>query len=104
MKNQLVLQWQLEPSNIDFEDIAQLEEILRRQLPRQQNYVDGHDYGSGEANIFILTDDPQLSFKQVEGILSSDKRWAHVRVAYRLLSGDDFTVIWPKGLTEFAVI
>jgi hypothetical protein len=104
MKTQLVLQWQEESSNIDFEGIVEIEEMLRRHLPKQQSYVDGHDYGSGEGNIFILTDDPQLSFKQVERILSTDERWADVRVAYRPLSGHDFTIIWPKGLTEFNVI
>jgi len=102
MKYQLVLQWQPEASNMDFENLIQIEEVLRRQLPKQ-NYVDGHDYGAGEANIFILTDDPQLSFKQVEHILSTYESWPDVRVAYRPLSADDFTIIWPKSLTEFNV-
>jgi hypothetical protein len=66
--------------------------------------VDGHDCGSGEANIFILTDNPTETFRRVKTILKEGELWERLRVAYREVAGDDYTVLWPKHLTTFKVI
>jgi hypothetical protein len=53
MKYQLVLQFQAE-SVQEFDELVVLEELLVKKLPLDSE-VDGHDFGSGEFNIFILT-------------------------------------------------
>jgi hypothetical protein len=59
MKYQLVLQFQAE-SVQEFDELVVLENLLVETLPLQAE-VDGHDFGSGEFNIFILTDLPKAS-------------------------------------------
>ena len=65
--------------------------------------VDGHDFGSGEMNIFIETDEPALTFAEAQVVLGSLPRWTHVRVAHREATGNTYTVLWPVGQTEFKV-
>ena len=60
MKYQLVLQYA--DTDMSYDELVSLEAALEAQLS-QFAEVDGHDYGSGEGNIFILTDDPQGTFK-----------------------------------------
>jgi hypothetical protein len=59
MKYQLVLQFQAE-SVQQFDELAVLEDLLVENLP-SHSVVDGHDFGSGELNIFILTDQKGIS-------------------------------------------
>jgi hypothetical protein len=65
--------------------------------------VDGHDFGSGEMNIFIDTDRPTQAFSDALATLGARARWAEVRAAYRDATGDVYTVLWPQGLKEFSV-
>ncbi|HTZ73118.1 MAG TPA: hypothetical protein VMB47_04295 [Candidatus Aquilonibacter sp.] len=101
MKYQLVLQWPSETTDADFETLCRTERLVR--LLPFGNQVDGHDIGSGEANIFILTNDPLGCFEQVKAILESHPIWKG-RVAYREESGENYVVVWPKGLRNFRVI
>lgn len=103
MNCQLVLQWSSGSKSDDLETLLETEELLIRLLPAG-NEVDGHDIGSGEANIFILTNDPVRSFEQVKAVLESRWIWQGIRAAYREMSGDEYTVVWPKGLISFHVI
>jgi hypothetical protein len=64
MKYQLVLQFQAE-SVQEFDELAVLEDLLVENLP-SHSVVDGHDFGSGELNIFILTDQPKESFQPLK--------------------------------------
>jgi hypothetical protein len=64
MKYQLVLQFQAE-SVQEFDELAVLEDLLVENLP-SHSVVDGHDIGSGELNIFILTDQPKESFQPLK--------------------------------------
>ena len=56
MKYQLVLQFNAS-SIEDFDAMVALEEDIERVLG-ENHEVDGHDYGSGEMNIFVHTNDP----------------------------------------------
>ena len=56
MKYQLVLQFTAD-SMEDFDRLVALEDKLIEEMDDVAT-VDGHDFGSGEFNIFILTDDP----------------------------------------------
>ncbi len=101
MKYQLVLQWPASAIK-DYDAMIEVEDALLEKLS-DENEVDGHDAGSGEMNIFILTDNPKKAFDEVRGILGSRDFWVDARVAYRDVAGNKYTVIWPKDLSEFKV-
>jgi hypothetical protein len=67
--------------------------------------VDGHDFGSGEFNVFVLTDAPAKVFQDVQDAVKNQSHalQTQMRVAYRQLGADEFTVLWPVGLKEFHV-
>jgi hypothetical protein len=56
MRYQLVLQFAAD-SLVDFDRLVALEDRLIEELG-QLAMVDGHDFGLGQFNIFVLTDDP----------------------------------------------
>lgn len=101
MKYQLVLQWPATTIK-DYDAMIEVEDTLIERLS-EVNDVDGHDAGSGEVNIFIRTDDPKRAFNEVKAILGSCDFWVDARVAYREVSGGEYTILWPKDLTEFKV-
>lgn len=72
-----------------------LEDDLR-QLVMPIAEVDGHDMGSGEMNIFVLTDDPVGTYERAKPLLADSSLLQTVAVAYRYLRSDDFIVIWPE--------
>jgi len=101
MKYQLVLQWPAR-SIKDFDALVEIEDALIANLSGESE-VDGHDAGSGEMNIFVMTDRPQSAFDEVKAILASRELWLSIRAAYREVTGSDYTILWPKGLTEFKI-
>ena len=101
MKYQLVLQWPAS-SIKDYDAMIEVEDALIEKLS-EANDVDGHDVGSGEVNIVIRTDDPKRAFNEVKAILGSRECWVDARVAYREVAGSEYTILWPKNLSEFKV-
>ncbi|SHM47923.1 hypothetical protein [Rhodanobacter sp. OK091] len=100
MKYQLILQW---PSySIDCDSIISIEESLIENLSNN-NDVDGHDIGAGEANIFILTNDPEGVFAEIRALLENDVYWPDIRAAYRDFAGAEDCVLWPKGYKNFKI-
>lgn len=102
MEYLLVLQWSSDSSTQDYDQLIEIEELLMEKLSDNEE-VDGHDIGSGEMNIFIYTDDPAESFQRVKTILENHKMWPPIRIAYRELTSDAFTILWPQNLTHFQV-
>ena len=101
MKYQLVLQ--LPAASIqDFDEMIELEEILNEGLG-DLGEVDGHDAGSGEMNIFIFTDQPQVVLERVKSLFSTRHVMPNLKAAYREADKEDFTIIHPPGLTHFAI-
>ena len=100
---QLVLQF---PCNSmqDFDAVVAAEEELISVVGHSAE-VDGHDAGSGEANIFVLTSEPAVIFKlampllQQRGLLT-----AGFKAAFRSVVGSTYTVLWPEGTSEFNVL
>ena len=90
---QLVLQI---PANTirDYDALVALEEELIAELG--ENAVDGHDMGSGEANIFLLTCHPQKTFQEVFPILERSGYISQLNAAYRSTDEDQYYVVWPK--------
>src|SRR5437867_1746605 len=101
MKYQLVLQ--LPASSIkDYDEIVELEESIMKSLGNLGN-VDGHDAGSGEMNIFILTDHPKPALERIKQLLGTRDFMHDLKVAYRVIGMDEFTILHPADLTHFAI-
>jgi hypothetical protein len=98
----LVLQWSA-TSGADFDALIAMEDSLESDLDEAHGHVDGHDFGSGEMNLFVHTDDPIAAFRDAKTSLGADPRWAGVRAAYRAADGDDYTIVWPETLQGFSV-
>ncbi|WP_203338307.1 hypothetical protein [Nocardioides limicola] len=98
----LVLQWPT-ASEADYDALIAMEYALETDLAEAHGYVDGHDFGSGEMNLFIHTDLPLDAFRDAQASLGADSRWAAVRAAYRATDGDEYTVVWPVMLQDFSV-
>ena len=101
MQYQLVLQ--LPASSIqDYDDMVELEGIIMQALGGLGE-VDGHDAGSGEMNIFILTDEPRLAFDRIKVVVGTRDFLPDLKVAYREIGRSDFTIIHPPHLKQFAI-
>lgn len=101
MKYQLVLQ--LPASSIkDYDEMIELEETIIKGLGKLGT-VDGHDAGVGEVNIFVFTNDPQLSFERIKALLGTGDFMPELRVAFREVGKDEFTILHPTDLTNFAI-
>ena len=99
---QLVLQFR-DDSLADFDAMVALEESLADELGKFA-LVDGHDIGAGEVNIFISTSDPVATFGKIRNMLLSSDRLAALTAAFRPISGDNYTVLWPEFFQgQFAV-
>lgn len=79
-----------------------LEEALMRSLPPIAE-VDGHDFGVGEFNIFVLTDVPKEAFDIAKVLIQQRRPKQQLRAAYREMAKDEFVILWPPGLREFTV-
>lgn len=101
MKYQLVIQWPA-TSIKDYDAMVNVEDMLIERLTGLHE-IDGHDVGSGEVNIFILTSDYEKAFDEVEAVLKDHSLWVDARVAYREIDKSEYTVLRPKGLNEFNV-
>ena len=102
MKYQLVLQFYT--SNIvDFKQLIEIEERLESSFGNLHE-VDGHDFGSGEMNIFIRTNDPESAFELIKNNLD-DSVITNLKAAYRKFDREKYQVIWPENFKgDFEVI
>jgi hypothetical protein len=99
--HQLVLQFAANTIR-NYDELIALEDRLTAALGKDA--VDGHDMGSGEANIFIITSDPKATFRQLTPVLQSSGRLADVTAAYRATDAGEYHVLWPeKSLRQFSV-
>jgi hypothetical protein len=99
VKYQLVLQWS-GSSQEDHDAVVTMTDDLEHALGDAAD-VDGWDFGSGEMNIFIYTDEPQAALGPAKAVLEAHGRVSGLRAAYRDVEGDDFTVLWPETLASF---
>jgi hypothetical protein len=94
MRYQLVLQFAAD-TLADYDSLVVMESHLIGVLG--DGAVDGHDLGSGEANIFIHTTDPQETFRQFVPLLERTGHLSRVTAAYRPTDGDRYHVLWPEN-------
>lgn len=98
MRYQLVVQFRGDwLDNLDA--IVALEDRLSEQLADIAE-VDGHDIGSGQANLFVLTSDPIATFAAAKAVLDRASLLTAATVAYRPTDGEDYTVVWPTRFDE----
>jgi hypothetical protein len=91
---QLVIQFPV-TEDFDFDSILELE--TRLSLEMGEDYVvDGHDFGAGEINIYIQTDNPEAGYEKVFDMLSS-QLLSSLRVAYRVKEESEFFWLHPAG-------
>ena len=101
MKYQLVLQFKSD-SLSDLDSIVAIEDQLIAELADSEE-VDGHDMGSGEANIFLITSDPTETFQRAKAILDRLGTTPLFAAAYRPVESDNFYVLWPPELQFFSI-
>jgi len=101
MQYQLVLQFPATTVD-EWDELIAFEETLTH-LFGESASVDGHDFGSGEFNLFILTDHPKAVFQQSRKALEKSQPTRSFKAAYRNLDVEDYVTLWPKGLKEFKV-
>ena len=86
----------------DFDRLIESEERIDALLG-ELGRVFGHETGSGEGNLFIDTDTPEVAYQKALPCL--DERFRDLaRTAYRETEGETFTILWPPGLKEFRVL
>jgi len=91
---QLVLQFAPWDS-AHFEDLIALEEKLIAAVGSRAT-VDGHDAGSGEANIFLLTEHPTEILRDCIPVVQRSALRVFA-AGYRNLDADDYQRVWPQG-------
>jgi hypothetical protein len=102
MQHQLVLQFAADTIS-DYDALIAIENQLIAALG--ESAVDGHDMGSGEANIFILTSDPEKTFRQLAPVLERTGHMPAVTAAYRRTDEDRYHILWPENSSrEFSVV
>lgn len=101
MKYQIVLQWPAS-SMADYDRMIDLESFLIDTISAGSE-IDGHDAGSGEMNIFVRTNDVYFSFAEIKGLLAARSALKDVRIAYREIEKNKYSVLWPEGLNFFSL-
>jgi hypothetical protein len=87
----------------DYDQLLVLENELIEKLKTVAT-VDGHDFGSGEFNIFVLTDAPATAFSEAHRVVTNHGMQNVMRAAYRELAAQKYVILWPPSLTEFTVV
>jgi hypothetical protein len=102
MSYQLILQFAAN-STADFDRLISLETKLMENLG-EIGVVDGHDFGSGTFNIFVLTNHPTTTFTQAHQVILDEAIPNELRSAYREANAEHYVILWPSALTEFRVV
>ena len=77
-----------------FDDLIALEEKLIAAVGSRAS-VDGHDVGSGEANIFLLTAHPTEVLRDCVPVVQQSA-FRVFAAGYRDLEADDYQRLWPQ--------
>ena len=99
--HELILQF---PANSikHYDDLIKLEDSIIAGLGTVGE-VDGHDVGLREMNIFVHTDHPSLAFQKIKMLLGTQDFMPELKVAYRDVGKDKFTILYPPNLKDFGI-
>lgn len=100
MQYQLVIQL---PESLEggLDKLIELEDEFDARIGNNAE-IDGHDIGSGQMNIFIITSNPVETFQIIKNILTKDTL-ASMKAAYRNIEDKNFICLYPEKLTHFDV-
>ena len=90
---QLVLQFS-QWNDRAFDDLIRLEESLAEAVGEKA--IDGHDLGSGEANIFILTESLDADFEACLPRIVDAGLLSNFSAGYRAMDAEEYKRIWPR--------
>jgi hypothetical protein len=82
----------------DFDAIVEVEDLLIDGL--QDAEADGHDFGQGAMNVFILTHDAPRVFAAARILLADRSSPELVAAGYRD-DADGYAGLWPEGCSGF---
>ena len=94
MKYQLVIQFPIK-EDFDFDAVLELETRLTFELS-EQHTVDGHDFGAGEINIFVKTDNPESAYEKIFDMIVGQLA-SNLRVAYRSMESEEYVWLHPAS-------
>lgn len=83
----------------DFDDLTALEDRLTEALGAS-HLVDGHDFGSGTANIFIHTNASSEAFDITRTVMETSGHTEWQAAERSLVDEDDYRRVWPLGSEE----
>ncbi len=75
-------------SERDFEELIAIEEAVREKIG-EAGEVDGQDIGSGEKNIFLLTQDLHGAFEKVKAVFLTGGLMSVPKAGYGEVSAED---------------
>lgn len=101
VKYQIVIQWSA-TSMAGYDKMISIEDMLIANLSGGSE-VDGHDAGSEEVNIFILTNDVHHAFSEIKSLLAACSALRDARIGYLEVGQSEYSVLWPEGLQSFSV-
>ncbi len=101
MKYLLVLQFRFDRES-QFDRLINIAQALDKVI-KFHSFVDGHDIGVNEFNIFIYSNEPREAFKVAKQVLDTYDEPVEYRAAFRLAAGSDYEILWPSELTTFSV-
>jgi hypothetical protein len=65
--------------------------------------IDGHDTGSGEMNLVIVTQKPIDALAALRGLAEIPDAKPELKAAYRQVGTEDFEVLYPEGSFRFHI-
>jgi hypothetical protein len=80
-------------SDHSFDELVGLEARLESVLSSDE--IDGHDLGSNEANIFVLTEHPATALEVCIPVITAAGLLAKFSAGYRSLDQDEYARVWP---------
>jgi hypothetical protein len=103
LKFQVVVQFEASTPE-DFSALLELTEAIESGLANEpEEVVDGHDYGMGEFNIFVHTNEPQTTFERVVELIDTRKPGLPFSAGYRDFNEDYYIPLWPPNSKSFYV-
>jgi hypothetical protein len=102
MTHQLVVQFNATTTE-EYQRFIDLSHKIEEALPVEA-LLDGHDFGMGEFNIFIHTNNPKTLFEPVCEVIAREHPDLAFSAGYRSFEEDDYTAIWPRNSAKFSVL
>lgn len=81
----------------DYDKLIEFEDRLSEVLA-DGDFVDGHDMGSHEMNLFIVTETPHDAFQRIMNSNPELRTRSDLKAAFREADGEEYTVLWPESL------